>query len=430
MICKRGRESLRDSPLGLAMENQERRVWRVVWSLALVQFILLGPTYGTLGYFYSPWIREFGWNHARVALTTTAFLFAQAAVSPVVGWLLDRLPAQAVMTAAAAAVVVGYLWGSTLHSFAPMIAALAIIGGGVSASTYVPAMMVAANWATQRRGLALGIVLAGAAAGGTVLAPVFEVILVHFGWRTAMVCLTVPMWLIAIPVILIMVRTRPSSGPEVSSVKEQAETLSGLEVGPALMSLPFWMVVATEFIYNVGYQGFVHHLMTYYIGAGFKAQNAALILGLLTLFTTVGAIALGGFADKRGVRGVLIGSLVGLAAGIAIVLGATSRNFGTLYAAASMVAAGLCVGASATLLPAILAEALGLRRYGTLWGVVRLLGWIGGGLGPFLTGRIFDRAGTYAPAFEFCALCMLIGAGSAAMIRPAQGIIPQPATAA
>ncbi len=411
------------------MDNQERRIWHVVWSLALVQFILLGPTYGTLGYFYSPWIKEFGWNHATVAVTTTAFLFAQAAVSPIVGWLLDRIPAQIVMTAAAVAVIVGYLWGSTIHSFAPMVAAFAVIGGGVSASTYVPAMMVAANWAKDRRGLALGIVLAGAAMGGTVLAPIFEVLLVHYGWRTAMVCVTVPMWLVAIPTILIMVRTRPATGTEIRSVKEEAEALSGLDLGPALMSLPFWMVVATEFIYNVGYQGFVHHLMTYYIGAGFKAEHAALILGLLTLFTTVGAIALGGLADKRGVRTVLIASLVGLAGGIAIVLGATSRNFGTLYAAASMVGAGLSVGASATLLPAILAEALGLKRYGTLWGVVRLLGWIGGGLGPFLTGRIFDRTGTYALAFEFCAICMLIAASSAVLIRPAEAMVPQPAVA-
>jgi MFS family permease len=407
------------------MKERDARVWRVVWSLALVQFILLGPTYGTLGYFYTPWIKEFGWSHATVAVTTTAFLFAQGAVSPFVGWLLDRIPAQIVMTAAAAAVILGYLWGSTIHSFGSMVAAFALIGGGVSASTYVPAMMVAANWATERRGLALGIVLAGAALGGTALAPVFEIILVHYGWRPAMLCLTVPMWLVAIPTILIMVRTRPPSAAG-RSVREEAQTLGGLELGPALMTMPFWMLVVTEFIYNVGYQGFVHHLMTYYIGAGFQAERAALILGLLTLFTAVGAIGLGGFADRHGVRTVLICSLVGLAGGVAIVLGAVSKNFGTFYAAASMVAAGLFVGSCATLLPAILAEALGLRRYGTLWGIIRLLGWIGGGLGPFLTGQIFDRTGSYAPAFEFCAICMLIGACTAATIRPAEGVVAQP----
>ena len=389
-----------------------------------MQFILLGPTYGTLGYFYTPWIREFGWSHARVAVTTTAFLFAQGAVSPIVGWLLDRIPAQIVMTAAAVAVIIGYLWGSTLHSFVPMVAAFALIGGGVSASTYVPAMMVAANWATERRGLALGIVLAGAAMGGTVLAPVFEVILVHYGWRAAMVCLTAPMIFIGIPIILVMVRTRPATGAR--SVKEEAATLPGLDLGPALVSMPFWMLVVTEFIYNVGYQGFVHHLMTYYIGAGFQPERAALILGLLTLFTVVGAISLGGFADRRGIRTVLIAALVGLAAGITIVLGAESKNFGSFFACASMVGAGTSVGASATLLPAILAETLGLRRYGTLWGIIRLLGWIGGGLGPLVTGQIFDRTGTYALGFEFCAICMLIGACTAAMIRPAEGVVAQP----
>jgi MFS family permease len=410
------------------MKDRKPGVWPVIWSLALVQFILLGPTYGTLGYFYSPWIREFGWSHATAALTTTAFLFAQAAVSPLVGWLLDRIPAQIVMTVAAVAVIAGYLWGRTIHSFGPMVAAFALIGGGVSASTYVPCMMVAANWATQRRGLALGIVLAGAAMGGTALAPVFEVLLVHYGWRAAMVWLTVPMWLVAIPLILIMVRTRPPSAA--ASIREQADSLNGLEVGPALLSLPFWMVVATEFIYNVGYQGFVHHLMTYYIGAGFQPERAALILTLLTTFTMVGAITLGEFADQRGVRRVLIGSLIGLAAGIVAVLGATSHSYGTWFAALSMVGAGLSVGASATLIPAILAEALGLRRYGTLWGIIRLLGWIGGGLGPFLSGQIFDRTGTYTLSFEFCAICMLIGACTAALIRPAEGVVAQPAVTA
>ena len=106
-----------------------------------------------------------------------------------------------------------------------MVAAFALIGAGVSASTYVPAMMVAANWFSDRRGLALGIVLAGAALGGTVLSPVFELILVAYGWRVAMVCLTVPMFLIAIPLILAIVRTRPSTGSETRTVKEQADAL-------------------------------------------------------------------------------------------------------------------------------------------------------------------------------------------------------------
>jgi MFS family permease len=170
--------------------------------------------------------------------------------------------------------------------------------------------------------------------------------------------------------------------------------------------------------------------MTYYIGAGFRPERAALILGFLTLFTMVGAISLGEFADQRGVRIVLIGSLIGLAGGIALVLGATSPKFGTTFAVLSMIGAGLSVGASATLLPAILAEALGLRRYGTLWGIIRLLGWIGGGLGPFLSGQIFDRTGTYTLSFEFCAICMLIGACTAVMIRPAEGVVAQPVVTA
>jgi len=59
------------------------------------------------------------------------FLFAQALISPIVGWLLDRIPAQIVMTVAALATAAGYLWASNVHSFAPMVTAFAVIGAAV-----------------------------------------------------------------------------------------------------------------------------------------------------------------------------------------------------------------------------------------------------------------------------------------------------------
>lgn len=53
----------------------------VIGSLAVAQFVLLGPTSGSLVCFHSLWIKEFVSGHARVALSTAVFLFAQAAVT-------------------------------------------------------------------------------------------------------------------------------------------------------------------------------------------------------------------------------------------------------------------------------------------------------------------------------------------------------------
>ena len=126
-------------------------------------------------------------------------------------------------------------------------------------------------------------------------------------------------------------------------------------------------------------------------------------------------------------RVVLTSSLVGLAVGILLVwAGAASASFGTFWAIAAMIGAGLSVGASATLLPAILAEALGLEALRHAVGHYQAAWIIGGGIGPFVTGQIFDHTGTYTLAFEFCAICMLIAACTAVMIKPAEGLVPQP----
>ncbi len=87
-----------------------------------------------------------------------------------------------------------------------------------------------------------------------------------------------------------------------------------------------------------------------------------------------------------------------------------------------MLAFGLTAGCTSSLTPVVAVEALGLRRFGTLWGLIGLGSTIGLGGGPLLVGWVFDATNSYAMAFELCAAMIFAAAIAVVPVAPAQGI--------
>jgi sugar phosphate permease len=92
-----------------------------------------------------------------------------------------------------------------------------------------------------------------------------------------------------------------------------------------------------------------------------------------------------------------------------------------VYLAGFVAVFGLTVGAPLALIPLVAAESLGLKRFGTLYGLIGVFHTLGAAVGPVAAGRIFDVKGSYLFAFESFIALLLIG--SAAIL----GCIPLPA---
>ena len=259
------------------MTSQERRGWLVVASLAFTNLIVMGPSIGTIGIFFTPLIKEFGWSRAEVSRLATAFLLAMGIVNPIVGWLLDRIEARLVMAIGVVAAGIGYILASRVHALSPLVALFALIGVGVGASTILPGMIVAANWMAKQRALAIGITIAGAGLGGCVMPPLVAHLILVYGWRTAMLCIAGPMFVLAVPVVLLMVQTRPASA-EGRSVAEEAADLPGLELGPALRSWSFWAIALMQFSFTIAFTGGYFHMVPFLIGAGYSPKPRHLFL--------------------------------------------------------------------------------------------------------------------------------------------------------
>ena len=404
------------------MTNRERQGWWIAASLFLALFLLWGSGFNTAGLFIAPFIKQFGWGRTQVSLLVAAMAFASGISSPIAGRLLERVEARGVILAGTLLSGAGLIVASRANAFAPMLVAYTILGLGLGLSTFVPTALVISNWFGERRGVALGIVMGGQSLGGMVMAPLVSWTIARTGWRAGELVLAAPMFAIVIPLVFALVRSYP---PEASpSATPRAEAVvgdpfadvPGLEVPQALRTRSFWMIVAAQFLFPLAGAGAFVHMVAYLAGIGYSDAAAAMSLSLVLLFATVGQPLMGVVADRISGRRALALAFALLALSLVMLLAAG--------AAAMLVAFvlifGLIVAGPIVLSPLVVAESLGLKRYGSLMGVVGFPFTLGLALGPLAAGMIYDLTSSYARAFELCAAISVVGVVASLSCVPAE----------
>jgi MFS family permease len=395
------------------MTKQERQAWWIVGCLFATNLLVFGGGYDSTGVFFPPLLKEFGWSRTQISALPAVLAVSAGFGGPLIGWVLDRVEARVVMVVGATAAGLAFIAASRIGSFQPLVAAYVLLGLGIAASTLLPVSLVIANWFGARRGLAMGVAMAGTSLGGAAMTMVASVAIGHGGWRAAYLTLGLPMIIVLVPLIMLIVRTRPPTAEKLS-VAAQADALPGLEVGPALRSRSFWMVALAQFCYATAAAGMVAHLITYLVGIGYVATVAAGLMSVTFVFTSLGKVIMGLFADRVSGRIALTINFAIAAAGTAAMLGA--RHLAILMPCVLVV--GLTLGAPLVLVPLVMVDSLGLKRFGSLAGLTGLFNTIGAAVGPILAGRIFDVTTSYAGAFEVFALMLLVGGAASYACLP------------
>jgi len=322
-----------------------------------------------------------------------------------------------VMGTGAMFVVGGFVLASRSGAFSTLFAANVILGLGLGASTFVPAALVIANWFDERLGLVLGLTMSGMEVGGTGMMILSERIITTYGWRAAYLTLACLILMISLPSILIFVRTRPKSSAAVQSVAESAQALAGLEVREAFYTRAFWMLIIAGFGYGLGIAGTFVHLAEYLLGVEYSMTVATLVVAVALGMQAVGRPIIGSVGDRVGSRNALVLSFVCLAIATILLLYVRHRAW---LLAIYVVTAGLNGAAPATVMPMMQAETLGLKRFGSIGGLLGLAGPAGVAIGPALVGRIAD-AHSYTGGFELCAMSFVAaGVASFLCVGPSQ----------
>lgn len=396
------------------MIQQEHRGWLIVASLFIVLLLVFGSGYNTVSVFVPALLKAFPhWSRAEVALLPSVLALSAGLTVLPIGWLLDRVEARVVMVFGAFVSGSAFLIASKANSLFSMMAAYILLGAGITAATVLPASLVLANWFEARRGLAMGIAISGTTVGGMAMTLVANRLIIGPGWRMAYVALGLPMIGLVVPLVAVTIKSRPP-GAQRLTVAQGADRLEGFETLQALHARSFWMLVIANLCFGFAAAGNVAHMAAYLQGLGYKPSAAALAVSALFAFAALGKIAMGYVADRISARLALAAdfALTGLA--FVMVFGAAHA----LMLAAFAAIFGVAAAAPLVLLPLLVAESLGRRRYGVLAAFTGLAGTLGATVGPVVAGRIFDLTGSYAGAFELFILLDIIGAVAAFGCQP------------
>jgi cyanate permease len=381
------------------------RAWAVLAGCLVCQMGL-----GLGGYvfaaFLKPIVAELGWSRAAYSVSTLPMLLAMALASPLVGRLTDRAGARVVF-AGGITLVAGTLWGfAGMQSLWHFYGLGALLGIGITGLGDIPAGAVVTRWFRHSRGLALGTVYVGSNLGGALVPVLATAIAAESSWRHALQVLAVGGWLFILPAAIWLVRDRPPAAPGDDGDVEEAS--DGLALGAAVRTRSFWILLVTLFTFYFYYVGVNHHLVAYLSDAGFSEAAAARRFGYAVLVGAAGKLGVGLLADRIAVRRARWGTFAVMTAGSFLLLRLADAPallpvFLTVH--------GVTVAAENVMLPLVVAYCFGPRAVASIYGVLMLALLPGGVLGPWVAGRVFDTAGSYAPAFTLFAVTNLLTLG-------------------
>jgi len=343
------------------------------------------------------------WSHSRVSWIPSTLTIAVGITGPVAGWLLDRFEARVVMGTGAALAGAGFIFASRAVTFSEVLIANLILGVGLGTSAWLPASVVIANWFGERRGTALGLATAGMEAGGMVMTFLAGYIISRSGWRAAYTVLVFPIFILVLPLLVIVMRTRPQ-GDVTLTITESSRSLPGLEVSAAIRTRAFWRLVIAQLTWGLSFGVFIHAI-AYLMGIGHSLQFATTVVGLVAGLAAIGKPVMGALADRIGGNNALGISLLLIAVAINLLLGARTE-----WLIPYMLVTGLAAASPAALVPMVAAETLGLKRFGTLYGWIQVFVTLGTFLGPLIAGRLYDLTHTYTESFEVLAVIVVGGA--------------------
>lgn len=388
------------------MTQQERQGWFIVATLFVVMLLVFGSGYDTVPVFLPALLKGFpSWSHQRVSILPSV-LAASAGLSILpIGWLIDRVEARVVMVFGALAAGCSFIIAGRSDSLAPMVAAYLLLGVGISAGTVLPGSLVLANWFTARRGIAMGIANAGSTTGGMVMTLVGGYVIRNWGWRAAYLTLGAPMIVVVVPLVSLMVRSRPPGAVKMT-VAQAADQLEGFEAASAVGTRSFWMIVVAQFCFAFAATGTLIHMAAHLEGLGYTTANAALAISLIFGFAALGKVIMGFVADRITARMALAATFAIQSIGVATVFAIGHPGLIVVF----VVIYGLTVAAPLMLLPLVIADSMGLKRFGYISGITGLAQTFGAAVGPLVAGRIFDVTRSYAPAFELMIAVNIVAA--------------------
>ena len=400
--------------------------WYLVAALWLIYFFNIGfPMYGGT-VLNSYMVDQLGISRTVLGLGFSLFSLCQGLPGPLISRMIERRGQRFTMGAgtlmiAASAILMAW----AVRSAAAFVLVFGVLGGvGVGFATVVPIQTTVTLWFEKKRSMALAITLTASGFGGFLASPVLTAVMERWGsWRVGWM-LVAAVALLALILIVLFVRNRPSDlgqRPDGAEGAQEERTASGEDgarwsVREAAGTKSLWMIFIAALGFYVPYMMMVSHGLVYLIDCGINSRVASMSVGVITLSSVAGRLLSGWLGQKKSPRLVLGASLfLTLAATLLLALGRTSAT-----ALAYSVLLGVGFGAAFVCVPGLVSGYFGAASFAGLYGSLMPLLTVFSSLSPFMAGKLYDVSGSYTAAFGIAMAVNAVGLLCSTQIRPPQ----------
>ncbi len=369
----------------------------------------------TLSVFLVPMTEQFGWSRGLFSTAVSLGGICAVAISPLIGWWIDRYGSAAVVAAGGAVAGACALGLSFIgHSWA--FYALYVPGRMAFTSPLELGTSTAiSNWFIRRRAFALALLNVSQGTGLALMPLVAQLIISAWNWRTAWASLGIYTLSIAVlPALFLLVRRPEDLGLEADPGRDKARTgdtvvsrrrpgdrvvALGEEVSltlrQALNTRAFWMLAVFSGAGFMVQAGVSLHQAPHYLEQGLSGTAAAITVSVFALSQVPAGLLWSSLAQRVPVRFLL--ALSGLAVGIGAIATLVSESLAGGVASAAILGVG--VGGLHVLLRLAWADYYGRQYLGSIRGVTLPVQITGQALGPIISGFVYDATDSYRIPF-------------------------------
>lgn len=380
----------------------------VLACLCLVGFARQGPAVATLSIFIDPLTREFGWSRTAISGAVSLAGVLAALASPLVGPLLDRHGARALLGAA----VLVNAAALFLLSFTPSLLVFYVLFCVARTNWAVPFDLgiygMVSQWFVARRAAAASAATVAQMAGLVAMPLIAQAAIGAEGWRAGWVALAATTLVIGFLPALLLPPGRPTHLERTSSEPQFSRS-------QATRTPAFWLLMLYTVLIFPVQAGVSLHQAPHLVERGLSAGTAALVVSAFSLMSGVGTLAFGFLPRRLPARYAL--ALLGALMAIGAFLMTRIASPGDAYFAAATF--GLGIGGVLTLLPVAWADYFGRENYGAIRGLALSAQVLAQAVGPIASGVLRDLTGDYQSALHtFAALAALSVVAALAARRP------------
>jgi MFS family permease len=325
--------------------------------------------------------------------------------APFAGYFIQKINLKIIMLLGCLILGGALLLQSLATSVGTVYLSRVLMGLSLSFIGVLATSVLVSNWFLRRRGTALGILFTGTSLGGIVIPLLATPIILKYGWRSAMIAVSLLVWLVLLPGVIFLVKTKPGdigvlpdgepaeSGPESAAVQGSY----GITLSAALKTPRFWVfaLCAALIFYPlfVTTQQLILYLRSPRIGV--TPETASFLQALMAALSIGGKFLFGFLSDRFSPTRVMLFCCALMFAATLVLFGLSAGT--VLY---FLVPFGLGYGGTFVLLQRLVADYFGTRDYSKILAAITVIETIGAAIGGAITGYVADlNGGDYGRAF-------------------------------